>query len=275
MSLDMFTDIVTQAEKIAQGINLSFFGEPMLHPEFSRFINCLKKRSSGLKVFLNTNLSLATRDIFNQLIEINLDELRLSIDAASSQTYEIVRPGGNGLNLDGDPNLEDRFDMICEKALYWFSLPNHRPTRHVFTVNSKNRHDIKPFAETWLPRLSEKDHILFKRILSYGGKISDDMISPNLCNAWDLHSLTVDWHGQVSPCNLDTNMDLAIGSIGSATLLELFTSKKKSHVEHLSRKKQIRLCQECIDANNWLSSLLMGKGDPFMEESLEIFSERV
>lgn len=265
MPFDLFRRITAEAGKIAREINFSFFGEPMMHPRVLEFMGTLKDREPELRVVMNTNLSLATKEIFEKLIEIKMDELRLSIDAASSRMYETVRPGGHCLDLDGKTGQGDRFDVICKKAEYWFSIPAHVPTRHVFTVSSRNAKEMNAFADRWLPLLGDRDAILFKNVLSYGGKIADEMLVPHPCNVWDLKSLTVDWKGRVSPCNLDTNMDLTIGSITGSSLMELFQSEKMRQIRALSIEKKILPCQNCIDANNWSRNIRLRKGETLTE----------
>ena len=261
MALDLFRNIVMQASEIALEVNFSFFGEPMMHPEFIKFMDYLKDRTPELRVVMNTNFSLATTEIIGKLIEIRLDELRVSLDAASSSIYSQVRPGSNCLDLSGKPTDGDRFNLICQKLNHWFSLPKHCPTRHVFTVNSLNVREMKAFASRWLPLLGSNDEILFKSVLSYGGKIYDERIYPNRCDVWNLNTLTVDWAGNVSPCNLDTNMDLKIGSVQENSLKELFYSKKMQEVKKMSQQKKHTACKKCIDANNWSRNFILRRGE--------------
>ena len=73
MEYDLYKKLIDFASKHAALINFSFFGEPMLHPEFLRFMDYLKNRPSTLSVVMNTNLTLATKEVFENLIEIKLD----------------------------------------------------------------------------------------------------------------------------------------------------------------------------------------------------------
>lgn len=272
MSFDLFCRTIDEAGEISRRVNFSFFGEPMMHPEFLKCMDYLKHRDTELKVVMNTNLSYSTREIFAKLIDIGLTELRLSIDAATPETYEVVRRGEYYLKLDGTPGRGDRFETICRKAEYWFALPNHRPTRHVFTVNSVNLSDLQTYVQRWLPWLGDGDTILTKQVLTYGGKISDNMICAYPCNVWDLNVLTVDWTGQVSPCNLDTNMDLTIGSIQESSLWELSQSKRRRQIRRLSEAREIAPCRTCVDGNNWSKNTVFRKGDEWTEDCYRMHS---
>ena len=275
MGFDLFRRVVDEANEISREINFSFFGEPMIHPEFLKFMNYLKHKDPQLGVVMNSNLSLATQEIFQKLIEIKLTDLRLSIDAATPEMYDILRPGKYYLDLDGNFKSGDRFETICRKAEFWFSLPDHRPTRHVFTVSSYNLVELKTFVQLWLPLLGDNDIILAKNVLTYGGKISDEMICANPCNVWNLNMLTVDWTGQVSPCNLDVNMGLTIGSVQESSLLELYRSRKYQQIERLSKAREIVPCKTCIDGNNWSKNIVLRKGGEWRDEYYRMYQNDV
>lgn len=251
MGADLFSEVIEQAYASAEEINFSYFGEPMMHPKFLEFMDMLKDRPKGFRIVMNSNISYATGEIFEKLIEIDLDELRVSLDAATPQTYEIVRPGNFFVTWDGDSKKGDRFSIICEKLKRWHEDERHRPTRHVFTVGSKNIHEIEQYSKIWKPCLDDDDVILFKNILTYGGKMGDDLIKAGACNNWELNSLTVDWSGRVSACHLDTNMELQVGHMKNNTLGHIYVSDQRAKVKALSQQRKITPCDTCVDSNYW------------------------
>ena len=95
------------------------------------------------------------------------------------------------------------------------------------------------------------DSILLKSVLTYGGKIKDSMITKNDCHVWENGVATIDWEGNVSPCNLDTNMDLIIGNIKNESVKEIWGNDKHKKLKALSKQKKIFPCNECVDANNY------------------------
>ena len=81
MSWDLFTSIVDQLPGLRRAV-LHGVGEPML-------VRYLKDR--GVYVLFNTNGTLLKEQRFPQLIASELDELRVSLDAADAPTYALVR----------------------------------------------------------------------------------------------------------------------------------------------------------------------------------------
>ena len=88
MSWELFTAIVDQYPRIARVV-LHGVGEPMLVPALPRMVRYLKDR--GTYVLFNSNGTLLTARKGYQLIEAGLDELRLSLDAASPAAFRLVR----------------------------------------------------------------------------------------------------------------------------------------------------------------------------------------
>ncbi len=251
MAFDLFRNIVDQAFECAEEINFSYFGEPMMHPDFVPMMNYLKNRPPGLRVVMNTNLSYASAEVFQTLIDIELDDLRISLDAADGKTYEVVRPGRYFVDLDGTSKKGDRYDTIVGKAAYWHSLEGHSPTRHVYTVSSLNEHHILPYAELWQPHLGVRDVILFKNVLTYGGKMGDPLIKVGPCNNWRWRSLTIDWSGRISACHLDTNMELEVAHTKDISLKDVFESSAYQAVKKASLERTITPCDTCVDSNYW------------------------
>jgi MoaA/NifB/PqqE/SkfB family radical SAM enzyme len=88
MSWELFTSIVDQFPRIARVV-LHGVGEPMMVRALPRMIRYLKDR--GVYVLFNTNGTLLTQRAGRQLIDAGLDELRISLDAATPQTFALVR----------------------------------------------------------------------------------------------------------------------------------------------------------------------------------------
>ena len=88
MSWGLFTAIVDQFPRIARVV-LHGVGEPMMVRNLPRMIRYLKDR--GTYVLFNTNGTLLTARKGRELIDVGLDELRVSLDAAEPVAFKLVR----------------------------------------------------------------------------------------------------------------------------------------------------------------------------------------
>src|ERR1700756_2076350 len=94
MSWQLFTSIVDQIPNLARAV-LHGVGEPMLVRNLPRMVRYLKDR--GTYVLFNTNGTVLNEKNGRALIEAELDELRVSFDAANAESYKAIR-GKNFFN---------------------------------------------------------------------------------------------------------------------------------------------------------------------------------
>jgi MoaA/NifB/PqqE/SkfB family radical SAM enzyme len=126
MSWELFTSLIDQYPNIARVV-LHGIGEPMLVKDIAERVAYLKQR--GTYVLFNTNGTLLTEANGKKLIEAGLDELRVSLDAAESDVYQMVRG-------------KDFFDRIVA------NLAN-------FTKMQRELNAPKPRVSLWLTGLRE------------------------------------------------------------------------------------------------------------------------
>ncbi len=126
MPWELFTSLIDQYPNIARVV-LHGIGEPMLVKDLAQRVKYLKDRK--IYVLFNTNGTLLTEANGRALIEAGLDELRVSLDAAESETFRMVRG-------------KDFFDKIV------FNVRN-------FTRMQRELNAPKPRVSLWLTGLRE------------------------------------------------------------------------------------------------------------------------
>lgn len=126
MSWNLFTSIVDQVPDLVRAV-LHGVGEPMLVKNLPRMVRYLKER--GVYVLFNTNGTVLNERNGRALIAAQLDELRVSLDAANAASFRAVR----GKNY---------FDRI---------LRNVRAFRE---LQEREGHD-RPRVSAWLTGLKE------------------------------------------------------------------------------------------------------------------------
>jgi len=79
-------------EAIEAGVRFVWFagwGEPTIHPKFIEWAETVKDAGLGLGV--NTNGTLLDDELAKRIVEIGIDRLSVSVDAASEETYARIR----------------------------------------------------------------------------------------------------------------------------------------------------------------------------------------
>jgi MoaA/NifB/PqqE/SkfB family radical SAM enzyme len=85
MPFETFMGLVDQLPTMTE-LQLQGLGEPMMHPRFFDMVAYAAAR--GIEVSTNSNLTLLTPARAEQLVASGLSHLHVSIDGATSATYE-------------------------------------------------------------------------------------------------------------------------------------------------------------------------------------------
>lgn len=122
MSWDLFTSIVDQVPDLARAV-LHGVGEPMLVANLPRMVRYLKDR--GAYVLFNTNGTVLSERSGRALMAAELDELRVSLDAASRESFKAIRGrdyfGRIVRNVRAFRDLQDREGHLRPQVSIWLT----------------------------------------------------------------------------------------------------------------------------------------------------------
>jgi radical SAM protein with 4Fe4S-binding SPASM domain len=252
MSQETFDLCLAGAERHADTLSFSFFGEQMLHQRFGELIRSIP-RDRSYRLVTNTNGSLLTTPNLEALKRFDL--VRFSLDSIDAESFDRLRPGGAVLTVDGrrGPN---RFEALAAQIERWLSLPEHPPTQLVYVTTQANRDERQRYLDHWLPRMGSGDCVVMKSVLSYGGVMKDPYMTTNPCTIPDDNRVNVAFNGDVTPCNLDVNVALCIGNIHETPDLRKMVSSRRAKAVMRGIRRNEGICRNCNDANNHQESLL-------------------
>lgn len=131
MSFETFTRLLDQFPGL-QELHLQGLGEPMMHPRLFDMIEQAAAR--GIRVSINSNLTLVTPRRAQRCVASGLDQLHVSIDGATAQTYERIR-------------VQARFSRVLESLASLSrtrrELASSRPRLRLITVAMRqNLHEL-------------------------------------------------------------------------------------------------------------------------------------
>ncbi|HYL80348.1 MAG TPA: radical SAM protein [Candidatus Acidoferrum sp.] len=147
--------IVDQVPRLTR-VLLHGIGEPLLNPDLFPMITYLKGR--GVTVVFNSDAIGLTEKKRRGLIESRLDELRVSMDAATPETYRAIRGVATFDRVVENVTALRQLKKECAVALPKISL--------WFTVMKKNLEELPPFIR--LAGTMGAEQVNVQRLVHYG-----------------------------------------------------------------------------------------------------------
>jgi len=229
MEFDLFKKIIDDSPDL-EHLCMHNWGEPLLHKDIFKMIEYAKNKGVNY-VVMNTNGTLLTDKMIDQIVDSKLDIIRFSIDG-SAETFKRVR----GVELK---KIEQNINKL--KNVKEIRRPELK-MGVVFTIEEDTEGDVEDYITHW-----EKivDHVRLqpKLITSPRTEICPEPFGK------DYGKLVVLWDGRVIPCCVDYNANLMIGSVQNETVPNLWENKKMDLLREQHLKGQFpdtcSNCNEC------------------------------
>lgn len=252
MSRQLYQKIIDQIQsKSIHSINLHNFGEPLVDKDFVWKVKYAKKK--GIKnISTNTNGMLLTPTLSKQIIKSGLDELYISVDAATQKTYQKIRIGLNYQRVQ--KNIKTLIKLKKK-------LKSDNPKIILdFLEFQLNQHEVKKFISKWKNLV---DGVCISQIHDWSNKKNLGLqkihnyveFSQAPCRL-PFTDLLVNWDGTVSLCCQDTEGEVILGDLNQQTISQVWQNQKyqKIRQSHLNlQTKNLKLCQNCKLRTFWWS----------------------
>lgn len=171
ISLELFDKVYSQSREMGtREINIIGYGEPLLHPDFTKILT--KAKEGGATVRVVTNGTRINETIIPALIDSRLDVLRVSLWAHSQENYVRNYPGIN-------PDMFQRIvgglqHLVEEKKKRGSDLP--RLTMH-YPISKQNYDAIEETVD--FGKQIGFDSLTYSPLRNWGGKLSSLALSPS------------------------------------------------------------------------------------------------
>jgi MoaA/NifB/PqqE/SkfB family radical SAM enzyme len=256
LSLDenLYQSVLREAQSLGiPSLRLGITGEPLLNPDIDRW--AAEAGAAGfIDVSLITNGRLLSPEMSLRLVKAGLTRLMISVDAASSETYARVRPGGDFKALT--ENIEA---FVAIRAALGSELPLLRLS---FVNLDANRHETGAFRERFI---ETADWLVFQDHLDMAAETSGRAItpasgpksprpsspsspsSPSRSRCPDpLTRLAVHADGGLFPCCSDYGRLAPLGRLPADSLESVWRSPQ---AVSLSLDNDHRSCRRCLAAS--------------------------
>lgn len=239
IDLELLDHILDQVLPYVDTVDLSFDGEPFLHP---RWIECLEScHHHGVLPMLETNALLLDNNLSRELLAVGVGSITFSIDAATSETYSQLKPSGDYgkvvKNVENFLNLAARVDK------------GKRPYIQVqFVRTEENSGEAEQFLKQWRGKGADVVHI--KPMLNFGGSVGNlpgSSVQTRPCLfLWT--SLSIHWDGTIPLCCLEIEGKTNMGSAARQSLADIVNNDNFHRIRELhasGRYREHPICRGC------------------------------
>ena len=246
MSTDTFNQIFEQIKHHKFDVIVLYHGgEPILNKQFFEMAKKLKPISKKLRT--TTNGSLLDDKIIEKFLDIEFDEIDISLDGNSPEENDLIRIGGD-------------YHKITEKVIKMINLRNERnlTVPKITIANAQipedmNTENIAPvpkhLTETFGEVIDDVKFSPFYTIQWPGMPEKIDVIEKPKGNFCDhiVNTISIRWNGDVVPCCYDLINMMVMGNMSQDNIEQIWNNEK-----YIKFRKDIDefnppdLCKNCF-----------------------------
>lgn len=257
ISMENFEKYVDDIHKTTAYLMLYFQGEPYLNPAFYDLVKYARKKK--LFVATSTNAHFLDEKRAAKTIESGINQIIISIDGLSQDTYEKYRLEGHlDKVIEGTRNLVEAKRKVrnCQTHIIW-----------QFIVFAHNEHEVDAIKEE--AKRIGVDEVRIKSAQIYDdGNSADWLPTDPKYRRYDLDgeklqlkaSMTghckrlwtnpvVTWDGNVVPCCFDKDAEHQLGNLGDKTFEEIWNGEayQNFRTQIKGGRQNIDICSNCSE----------------------------
>ncbi len=195
----------------ALSVKFNFRGEPGLSKMLESLVYAAKN-VGFVDVMINTNLTSFTPPRLTKLADAGLDQIIVSVDGATKETYESIRIKGN-------------FERLVKNLEHIQTLRNKPKVKIQMTVQDKNRHEVEMMKEVFGHLCDE---------FSFNPVRSSNKGERKQCpQPWQ--RLVIMWDGQVGACCSNWRNEAVIGKFPEQSLKEIWDGEQRKQLLYFAK----------------------------------------
>ena len=249
LAMDLYKKIIDESavENPKARVWEIFFGDPFLCKDIAARIRYAKDK--GLTdVVTNTNGVLMTPEKSEEAIRAGLDAIYVGVDAATRETYDKIRVGGN-------------FEKTVANVLAYRDLLKScgNPGQQLFVqfvLSDINENEVSSFKSFWT---THGVQVKIRPKISWAGLIeaknlrSNEQVDRKPCY-WLMKTMSICADGEAALCAVDLHCRVKCGNVKNATLKELWNGKLKEYRGMHLQNHFEELPPLCRDCQDWQSA---------------------
>lgn len=246
MDISLLKKIMDEASPYNVDIVPFFRGESLMHPDFVEIMKYIRSRTSGL-IQLATNGYLLSPECSDQLIDLKIDFISISLDAINQELYQEIR---------GRPF----FNKVMDNIAYLLSHKKEKPEVQVSAVETHQNKSVLPeFIDYWKNRVERVRVYPHDSADGNPGSLPDyykkEFRRRLPCKK--LYSETVIyWDGAVAICNHDWRRPFPIGNVNNTAISKIWSSEAYNSLRRGHENGVFPAKEACVTCDYWITSYL-------------------
>lgn len=239
MDFALFKKVVDEGQRYGlPSINLSWRGEPLLHPDFFTLVKYAKRRDI-IDIRINTNGTLLDDNGLDRLIESRIDRVIFSIDGATKDTYEKVRAGADFSLVTA--NIRN---LIQKRN----SVKKENPSVELQIIDMRQtRNEIGDFIRAWKDIVNRIIIVVYRN--PFGKKKDKFRVEGPYTKIFPCpqlwQRLVIGWDGKVYKCCGDTAGLVVLGDAKQESLYGLWHSERLNKIRKLHENYEFSKIASC------------------------------
>lgn len=274
MELNVFRKLVNDLKQFPHQLNyisLHGRGESMINPHFVEMVKYIKEANVAKKIGLNTNATLLTPELSDNVIAAGIDLIRISVEGLSTEKYLEA----SGVAIDFDKFVSNikylyQHKNQCEIYIKIINLDLDDRDKNFFIQTFHDITDslfIEDPVDLW--KDAGLDNSIFKDLV--WGK--EDIQDVKICSR-PFFDFSVHENGTVVACELDWKENNPIGNINDTSLVDIWNGNKMNQIRCMHLQNKENYFSQCKDCNTKKSTLKNDNIDSKADELYRYYSSR-
>lgn len=242
----LFDKIVEEVKAYKHWIEmicLNSDGEPLLDKKIAHRIKKLK--DIGIKhIQISTNAQLLSEGRIRELLESGLDDIRISIDGYTKDTYEKIRRGLN-------------YDTVKENVLNVIKIRDKVRSKMNIRIRlvemEENKGELEAWMNYWNLQVREGDRVQVMPMHTWSGNIADateeqkQYYADKPCVSV-FSTLVINYDGIVQLCDSDIEQRVVMGNVKDNTIQKIWQGEKFVYIRNChanAKRNDIEICRGC------------------------------
>lgn len=258
-SFEEYKKIINDAIKNGtKSIRLCYINEPLIRTDLDQFIKYASD-AGVLDIIITTNGTLLTKIVSKKLIEAGLTKISISLDAATSETYDKIRVGG-----DFKTTIKNINDFLEVRKELNKKIPKIRLS---FATTKINFQEYEKFVSQWKGKVDSLG-IQYVQNPFEEGKFKDESkkdlimlddkkyVPEKFHCAEPFKRLVLRSNGDVLPCCSFYAVEMVIGNWKKMPLSEIWNGEQMKELRRIHKKGDYtknKICKVCVESFSMIS----------------------